>query len=279
MSIQSRIGSFESQLEPQAHRPPDRLDDDELKYKIAPNWAYEFDVNQVNGIHQLRQDILDTIYVDDPVEKWSHILGDHITMGNKKLSDEIAIYNFGGAAHDCPNLGTKHCQVAAEECYAVVTEDNYPHPLDARRREVIIWDHLDARTFAAAFRRWYQRKRNDVIALRLNESGDFRHRHDLFKVDEVARLLDDIVDVYTYSASDYLPWERTDHIVVNRSNDRREFGDRRFCVVDSLDEIPSGGLRCPHDLSDGEIKCGDCRLCIDRDAPDVYVRNFYSDES
>lgn len=279
MSVQSQIGSFGEGPGPKVKRPPDRFDDDELEHHIAPNWAWDFDVNQVNGIHELRQRIQETVFADNPAEEWSYILGDHFTMGNKKLSDEIVIYNFGGAAHDCPNLGTKHCQVDAGDCYAVRTENNYPHPLDARRRELIIWDHLDAHTFAEAFKYWYGRKRTDVTALRLNEAGDFRHRHDLFKVDEIARQLDDIVDVYTYSASDFLPWHEVDHVVINRSNDRREFGDRRFCVVDSVEEIPEGGIRCPHDISDGDIKCGDCRLCIDSDAPDVYVLNFYAEEA
>ncbi|MFD1635426.1 GP88 family protein (plasmid) [Haloplanus ruber] len=278
MSVQSRIGTFGPGQGPAAKRPPERFDDDELEHHIAPNCIYDFDVDQVNGIHKLRQRIHETVFADDPAEKWSWILGDHFTMGNKKVAKEVAIYNFGGAAHDCLNLGTEHCQVDAANCYAVRTEDNYPHPLDARRRELIIWDHLDPQTFADAFRHWHGRKRNEVTALRLNESGDFRHRHDLFKVDQVARLLDDIVDVYTYSSSDWLPWHKIDHIVVNRSNQRKDFGARRFEVVDDVSDIPDGGIRCPHDVSDGEIKCGSCRLCLEEDAGDVYVKNFYADE-
>lgn len=280
MSIQSNLNAFDATSPSQPKRPPKRPGEDELDQLIAPNWLYtEFDTDEVEGIEELRQRILETVYADDPIETWSYILGDHISCGNKKLSEEMAIFNFAGSATDCPNIGTKHCQVAEEDCYAYRSENNFPHPLDARRRQVIIWDHLDAVTFARAFRRWHSRKRTEVTTLRFSESGDFRNRHDLYKVDEVAQLLSDIVDVYTYSASDWLPWEETTHITVNRSNDRRTYGHRRFCVVNSVSEIPANGIHCPHDLSNGSIKCGDCRLCIDKDAPDVYVVNFYSDSS
>jgi hypothetical protein len=280
MAIQSQIGAFDKSAAPtRAQTLPPKPSDDELEHLIAPNWLYdEFDTNNVAKIDELRQRIRDAIYANDPIREWSFIIGDLISCGNKKLAKEIAIYNFGGSATDCPNIGTKHCQVPKKQCYAYRSENNFPNALDARRRELIVWDHLDAVTFAKAFRRWHGRKRNEITTLRLSESGDFRHRHDLFKVDEVARQLDDIVDTYVYSASDWLPWEEISHVTVNRSNDHRKFGVRRFEVVDSVEEIPDNGIRCPHDLSDGDIKCGECRLCIDKDAGDVYVKNFYTDD-
>lgn len=279
MSIQSQIGTFNDDSTDLTEHIPEKPDESELSELIAPNCLYDFDVEDVDRIQELRQDIRDTLYADDTVKAWSHILGDHITCGNHKIADEVAIYNAGGAASDCPNLGTKHCQVAEEDCYAVRTEDFRLQSLSARRRELIIWDHLDAVTFSRAFRAWHERKRNEVTALRLNESGDFRSRHDILKADGIARRISDIVDVYTYSASDYLPWNLTNDLVVNRSNDRSDFGHRRFHVVESKEEIPDVGLQCPHDLSDGDIKCGDCRLCIDEDAPRVYVVNFYSEQA
>lgn len=278
MSIQSSIDTFAGPGEaiPRAKLLPDPPDDSELEHLIAPNWMYDFDVDQVANIHQLRQRIRDATYAEDPIKEWSFIIADHLSYGNEKIDDNVAIFNMG-SAHDCENIGTKYCQVDAENCYAVRSENNFPNSLPYRRRQEIIWDHLDAVTWARAFRRHYERKRTEVTAIRLNESGDFRHRHDLLKADEIARRLDDIVDVYTYSASSWLNWNEAEHFVVNRSNDRAEYGARRFEVVDSIDEIPDGGLRCPHDQSGGEIHCGECRLCIDRDAPDVYVKNFYTD--
>lgn len=277
MDTQTSISSYSSGIGgPRIDRLPDPPDDDELEHQIAPDWRYDFDVNRVEGIHQLRQDIRDAVYATDPVEEWSFILGEHLSYGNKKIGSEVAIFNVG-SANDCVNLGTSQCQVEAENCYAVRSEGNYPNTLPYRRRQQIIWEHLDAATFAKAYRRHYGRKRTAVTALRLNESGDFRTQGDIYKAEEIARRLNDIVDTYTYSASSHLDFSTTDALVVNRSNDHRDYGARRFEVVDTVAEIPPAGIRCPHDQSGGEIKCGECRLCIDRDAPDVFVKNFYTD--
>lgn len=251
-------------------KPPE---DDELEELVAPNWMYEFEVNKVTGIDKLRSRIRDAEYSLDRVEEWSYILGDHLTYGNKKLDSAIAIFNMG-TGHDCINKDTERCQVDGDECYAVRSEQNFPNTTDARRRELIIWDHLDAGTFAKAFREHVERKRNEVTTLRLNESGDFRSRHDILKADEIARRLSDLVDTYTYSASSWLPFHERNHFTLNASNGDIPSAERRFIVVDEVSEIPDGGLRCPHDQSDAEIKCGECRLCIDTDAPTVYVKKF-----
>lgn len=266
--------SFNEQGQPSIvdERPPPP-DDSELKHLIAPTELYDFPVNEVQGIDALRQDIRDAVYANDHVHEWSMILKDHISQGNKKLASNIGIFNIG-SAHDCVNIGTEYCQVAANECYAAKNERDFPHPLDARRRQIIIWDHLDAATFSRAFREMHSRKRTPLDVLRINESGDLRHRHDLFKLDEISRRLSDIVTVYTYSASSWLPWHETNHFTINRSNDRREYGHRRFEVVDDANDIPEHGIRCPHDYTDGEIQCGDCLLCIEQDAGNVYVEKF-----
>lgn len=287
MSIATSLNEFGAKgPNPTDKDPPNIPDDADLDEAIAPEWAWDFPVSEVNNIHNLRQDIRETVTADDKIKKWSTIIGNHISCGNSKLSDEIAIFNIGSAT-DCPNLGTKHCQVPADQCYAAQNEQDYPDkgPLSSRRREIIIWDHLDAATFARAFIRWHKRKEKygkPVTALRFNESGDVRHTHDLYKLDEIAKRLEGIVDVYTYSASDWLPWHKTEYITVNRSNDRKIYGSRRFEVVDHVSDIPDDGIRCPHDLSDGEVKCGDCRLCIDKadetnNDPDIYVKNFYTE--
>lgn len=273
MTLQPTLGSYTDTPSPGIKDLPPPPEGSELEEQIAPNWMYDFDVDRLTNINQLRQRIRDATYEPNTVERWSFILGDYISMGNKKIADHVAIFNLG-SAHQCTNLGTEFCQVAEDECYAVNSETVFPGSLDYRNKQQIVWDHLDAATFAKAFRAHVDRKRSKVTTLRLNESGDFRNRHDLLKADEIARRLSDLVDVYTYSASSWLDWDEAQHFVVNRSNDRRQYGDRRFEVVDDIAEIPPDGLRCPHDESDGEIHCGDCRLCIDADAPDVYVKKF-----
>jgi hypothetical protein len=280
MSIQTGIQTFESNpddLPSWIDDHPDPPDDGELKQEIAPNELFPYDVEQIDGIHTLRQRIRDAEYATDRITAWSQILGDYInSSGNAKIGKSIDIWNFG-AAHDCLHLGSDRCQVDEDDCYAVKNEKDFPKPIHYRRKQHIIWVHLDAASWAQAYREYYCRKRSKPIALRLNESGDFRTRQDILKTDEIARRINDIVDTYTYSASSHLDWSEKDHFVVNRSDHRFDYGERDYIVVDSVDEIPDGGLRCPHDQSDGEIKCGanGCTLCISSDAPDIYVSNFY----
>jgi hypothetical protein len=277
--MQATIGSYNDGPGPSIDNLPDPPGESELKDEIAPDWAYPFPVDEVAGIDKLRRRIRDACFGSNPIEAWSFIIGDHCSYGNKKLDDTICIFNMGTAT-DCPNIGTENCQVAADRCYAQVNEDGYPDagPLSYRRRQAIIWSHLDPVTWAKAWREHNKRRRNPTTAIRFNESGDFRTEHDIYRVEIIARQLSDLVDVFTYSASDYLDWSFHESFTLNRSNDRADFGDRRFEVVDSVSAIPEGALRCPHDHSGGEINCGSCRICLNSAAPDVYVKNFYTDD-
>jgi hypothetical protein len=277
MSVQSRLQGFSHSGGPAVDRYPDPPSDGELSEVIAPDNLYPFPVEEVAGIEELRREIRDIIFfADDTVKAWSRLLGDHISYGNKKVASETAIFNIG-SAHDCVNLGTRYCQVSSEDCYAVRSEKNYPQPIDYRRRQAIIWSLLDGDTWARAFRRHVERKRNPVDALRFNEAGDFSTRQDILKLEVIGGRLNDIVDTYTYSASSYLPWSDVDSVVINQSNQLRAYGARGFVVVDAAESIPDGAIRCPNDL-DESMKCGDCRLCLDSAAGDIYVKNFYADE-
>lgn len=276
MPIQSKLRNFTGRFATIRDRLQEIADppaDDELDELIAPNHLYEFNVDALDNIDRLRRRIRDAEYAVDPVEEWSHILGDHISYGNTKIANCVAIVNMG-AATDCVNLNTQYCQVDPDECYAVQSEEEFPKPRQYRRKQRIIWDHLDAVTWAKAYRRHYKRKETPVEAIRFSEAGDFRTQGDILKVNEIARRLDDIVDVFTYSASGWLDWSDATHFTVNQSNHMGEFGDRQYNVVDSPDEIPDDpaeGVWCPYDKTDGDIKCGECRLCIDPDGPDVYI--------
>jgi len=273
MPIQSKItnitNGFEhirDRLRSYAEKPSD----DELDQLIAPNENYEFDVDNLDHIDELRQRIRDARYAIDPIKEWSYILGDHISYGNTKIEDTVAIFNTG-AASDCINLNSDYCQVGPGECYAVQSEEEFPCK-DYRRRQQIIWDHLDGQTWAKAFRRHYNRKETPVTDIRFSEAGDFRTQHDVLRVNEIARELDDIVNVYTYSASSWLDWTDATHFTVNQSNAKGDFGDRNYNVVADPENMPDdAGLWCPFDQTDGNIKCGDCRVCLEPDGPDVYI--------
>lgn len=198
----------------------------------------------------------------DSIEEWSFILGDYVQFGNKKLDKTIAIFNMG-AANDCPNLGTDHCQVSDTDCYAAKSENRFQYVEEYRQRQEYVWDSLDPDTFARAFLHIVDRKRNPVTALRFNVSGDFRTDGDIVRVNEVAkRLAPHGIPVYTYSASDYLNWDLATHFTVNASNPDVD-ADQRFAVVESAEEVPAGGFVCP-----GE--CGPCKACMYPGGGDVY---------
>lgn len=114
------------------------------------------------------------------------------------------------------------------------------------------------------------RKRNPVSAIRFSEAGDFRHRGDIVKVNRIAEIVgNEGIDVYTYSASDYLDWSEAENFTVNQSNDFSEYGDRLYSAVPEAEDIPDDAVQCAYEHN--ETKCGDCRLCINPDGPDVYI--------
>jgi hypothetical protein len=222
-------------------------------------------------------ELVERIESANSITDWSHILSDYISFGNSKIAKHVGIFNLN-AANDCPNKQTQEngesetglCQVPWEMCYAGKAEHIYPNTLDYRRRQELLWDCLDADTFANAFIELVSRKRNDVTALRLSEAGDFRHNGDIYKAERTARLLEDaVIPVYTYSASYKLDgWSHTDALTVMESVTEAEYGDANYTAFDTSEGKPDGFVWCPHDLQkesgdDEPIKCGDCRLCID----------------
>lgn len=227
----------------------------------------DYDVSSVDGIDELVSRMSEA----ESIKDWSFILSDYVSFGNNKIADNVAIFNMNSAT-DCPNAQTDNCQVPWDSCYAHKAENMYPNSLPYRRRQEYLWDCLDANTFAAAFVELVSRKRNPVDTIRFSEAGDFRHRGDIIKVDRIAELLKPYgIDVYTYSASDYLDWSEAQHFTVNQSNDFADFGDRLYSAVPTADDIPDGAVQCVYEVSDGSVKCGDCRMCIDDKAPDVYI--------
>lgn len=227
----------------------------------------DYDVSNVEGIDELVSRMSDA----ESIRDWSFILSDYVSFGNSKIADNVAIFNMNSAT-DCPNAKTDNCQVPWDSCYAHKAENMYPASLPYRRRQEFLWDCLDANTFAAAFIELVSRKRNPVDTIRFSEAGDFRHRGDIIKVDRIAELLQPFgIDVYTYSASDYLDWSEAQHFVVNQSNDFADYGDRLYSAVPTVDDIPDGAVHCAYEASGKSVKCGDCRMCIDDKAPDVYI--------
>lgn len=214
------------------------------------------------------------------IEAWSFILNDHIRWGNRKIADHVAIFNINSAS-DCPNRWTDNCQVDGDDCYAVKAEKAWPHPEDFRQRQEYIWDCLDWETWARAFLAIIERKRKfepEDVDLRLSQAGDFRYQGDVIKAQGIAEILSNYgIQVYTYSASDYLDWTMAEDVTVNQSNTIREYGDRVYTALpaeiepEDTDRIGDDAVLCPYEASDGEILCGECRICINPEGPDAYI--------
>lgn len=257
-----------------------------------------YDTSTVRGIDVLKRRLAEIDNSDDPAER-ADMLADiflnghegatgYVNFGNTKIHKSVGIFNLNSAT-DCPNAETTKdnpsdtgvCQVPFESCYARKTErDVSPQALDKRRRQEYLWDHIDAWTFADALLRLKERKTAEFSALRFSESGDFRHNQDIVKAETIAKIIDPEITAYTYSASHKLTaWQKVDHLVVNQSNSLADYGDRRFMAMDPDMDTPDGAVRCPFDYdkrengksSDEAIKCGECRLCLDKDGPDVVI--------
>jgi hypothetical protein len=233
-------------------------------------------INKIDGIDKLRERIRNA----ESVEDWSFILSDYISKGNTKITNTTAIFNMN-SAHDCPNRESENCQVPWKACYAGKAERVYKQTLPYRRRQEYLWYSMKPELWAKAFECLNSRKRKPFDSIRFSEAGDFRSDYDIKAVDTIAENVS--VDVYTYSASDYLNWELAENFTVNASNPWfGEFADRRYIAVGDgetmVDEKPENAVWCPNSVQQKEgvpaeerIKCGECRLCINPEGPDVAI--------
>jgi len=221
-------------------------------------------INKIDGIDKLRERIRNA----ESVEDWSFILSDYISKGNTKITNTTAIFNMN-SAHDCPNRESENCQVPWKACYAGKAERVYKQTLPYRRRQEYLWYSMKPELWAKAFECLNSRKRKPFDSIRFSEAGDFRSDYDIKAVDTIAENVS--VDVYTYSASDYLNWELAENFTVNQSNELADYGDRLFTALPEGSDLPEDTVWCPYDKSDGDIKCGECKLCINPEGPDVAI--------
>lgn len=197
------------------------------------------------------------------------------------------------------------CQVEWDMCYAGQAEKIYENTIHYRRRQEFLWDCLDPETFAKAFLKVVERKIThgnlddySDVDLRFSEAGDFRRNQDVYKADRIAEILHDngISAVYTYSASYKLSaWHDTnvDNLIVMQSVNEElagSYGDKEYKAfeltqedIENADRLtdlaPDNSVWCPHDLekrqkdvpSEDAISCGDCRLCLEKEGPDVSI--------
>jgi hypothetical protein len=253
----------------------------------------EYDIDSVAHIDDLRTAIAEVYNSDNPADRLADILlnghvgsSGYLSFGNNKVAKNTGIFNMNSAT-DCPNADSSEenqsdvgvCQVPWEMCYAHKSENIFNNALPKRRRQEYLWDSMDADTFAAALLRVKERKRSAFDYLRVSESGDFRHNGDIMAWERIAELVDPHITVYTYSASHKLTaWDNVEYMTVNQSNDLADYGHRRFIAVPAENELPEDTVWCAFDYADQNgaekderPKCGECTLCIEKDAGDVAI--------
>lgn len=253
-------------------------------FPCMPDPTYgQYDPDTVESMDSLKDRLAEASDIRD----LSFILSDYLVWGNNKVDTSVGIFNMNSAT-DCPNARpenadeyeevdengeteTGYCQVEHGICYAQVSERAYPNALAFRRRQEYLWDSLSAEEWAGAFKSLLSRKRNPVTAIRFSQSGDFRHNQDIRKVNRISQMLStEDITVYTYSASHKLDWSLATDFTVNASNDKTDYGDRRFIAVGDRSDIPEEAILCPFDAGtqngvegDDRIKCGECTKCIE----------------
>lgn len=213
-------------------------------------------------------------------EDRSYILDQHISWGNSKISSNVGILNIT-SAEGCINRSNNtvgKCAVGEENCYARVPEKIFEYVLDYRKRQEFIWDYLTGEEIAHAFIKIVNRKNKDVVALRISESGDFRHNYDIVKAEKIATILKEQLGIktYTYSSSYKLDWSNTNNLIVMESCSDHSYGDKSYIAVENEEEIPARGIICPNERDkknnvENPIKCGTCRLCMQSNGEDIYT--------
>jgi hypothetical protein len=244
----------------------------------------DYDITEVDGYTDLVNALRRVHESDDPSGEVAELLMNghegvtgYLTFGNNKIAKNTGIFNMNSAT-DCPNADstkddqadTGVCQVPWESCYAHKAENVYDSALKKRRLQEFFWDSVDAQTFAEALLRVKSRKRSAFEYLRFSESGDFRHKGDVKKVDIIAEIVSPEIEVYTYSASHKIDWSDAEHFTVNQSNALADYGDRLFSAVPSADDVPDDAIFCPFEAAkvngvdtDDRPKCGECTKCIE----------------
>lgn len=180
-----------------------------------------------------------------------------ITKGNLKLPKSSLIFNICPAS-TCPSRALGMCQldkcgIGSGKCYAMKAEKQYRLALLHRMEQQEYWDSTNVSDFANAVREKIYSSRTPITALRLNESGDFRHAEDVRRVCSLAAWVPGL-KFYFYTARRDL-WEPTlkagrtaSNITVNGSG---WMAHNNFVVLAGSQAQMKVDYKCP----------GDCRTC------------------
>jgi hypothetical protein len=187
-----------------------------------------------------------------------------VTRGNHKLPNTTAVFNIT-PAETCPSRALGLCQlskcgVGADKCYALKAERTYgrPHTLLHRMEQQAWWDEYLGLALGCQLSRWIKDRKTPITAVRVNESGDFRHQHDVDKLGAVARVLKEDhpkVVIYCYTARKDLAFcGLTENVVVNGSG---FMVHNRYVILAGLNAGMKVDWMCEGD-------CRKCRRCLRR---------------
>lgn len=180
-----------------------------------------------------------------------------ITYGNKKLPRNFGILNIGPAA-TCPSRALGMCQLSKcglspDKCYALNAEMRYgvPHTLPHRMAQTAFWDQ-DSHIMRQEVIKHLASKRARPSAIRLGESGDFRHAGDISKLCMLAEDSPDLV-FYAYTARRDLFTSKvlkglSKNITINGSG---WMAHNNYLILAGTQANRKVGYVCP----------GDCRIC------------------
>jgi hypothetical protein len=179
-----------------------------------------------------------------------------ITRGNKKLPRSYGIINLCPAKM-CPSRALGMCQldacgVGSARCYALKAERAWPKSVMPHRMAQMEWWDNSVGQLLFDFRAWRSGLRAKITAVRIGESGDFRHSVDVSKLTYLAKDNPDLAwycytarkDLFTPAVLNILPL----NVVVNGSG---WLAHNEFVVLDGLYKDVKTDYVCP----------GDCRKC------------------
>jgi hypothetical protein len=188
-------------------------------------------------------------------------------FGNTKLPETTAILNICPASL-CPSKLLGYCQLKDpnKTCYALSEERRFKSTcIPSRLRMTEYWDRGTAWSISQDLLALNSSKRRKLIALRINECGDFRHQMDLEKAEDIGHYLKQKGNIvtYCYTARLDLDFEVCDHLVVNGSGWN---ADNRFQVAYDLkknEDTPGWTCKDKHgvDVHVDRLCPGDCRKC------------------
>lgn len=168
-----------------------------------------------------------------------------VKRGNSKLGKNTLIINITSST-DCYSKRLGLCAIP-NRCYAMNPEYRFPQSLPYRRSQEVIWDNTPAEDIAYQLIEMQKHAYHKMQYLRFSESGDFKCQTDIYKMDNIARMIKPYgLITYGYTARCDLDYSNVENMVVNATG---------FMVANKIQLVNE------YDNS-MQLKCrNNCRIC------------------